>query len=84
MNLLITGGSRGLGRSLVLDGGMGRETATIGASEKMQQFWRQSCPVRREGQFAEIAGLVAYLASKEASFVNRQAISLTGGMDWIP
>lgn len=37
-------------------------------------------PVGRFGQPADIAGLVAFLASDEASFINAQAINIDGGM----
>lgn len=39
-----------------------------------------STPLRREGEAAEVAGLVAYLASDEASFVNGASIDINGGL----
>lgn len=37
-------------------------------------------PVGRFGQPADVAGLVAFLASDDASFINGQAINIDGGM----
>lgn len=37
-------------------------------------------PLRREGQAAEVADLVAYLASQEASFVTGASIDVNGGL----
>jgi 3-oxoacyl-[acyl-carrier protein] reductase len=37
-------------------------------------------PLRREGKAAEVADLVAYLASAEASFINGASIDINGGL----
>lgn len=37
-------------------------------------------PLRREGQASEVADLVAYLASDEASFINGNNIDINGGL----
>jgi len=46
--------------------------------------WRadilQTIPVRRYGRPADVAALVAFLASDEAGFINAQAINIDGGM----
>ncbi|MBE7556173.1 MAG: SDR family oxidoreductase [Anaerolineales bacterium] len=46
--------------------------------------WRveilKTIPVGRYGQPADVAGLAAFLASDEASFINAQAINIDGGM----
>ena len=39
-----------------------------------------STPLRREGSAAEVADLVAYLASDEASFINGNNIDINGGL----
>jgi len=40
----------------------------------------ETIPVSRFGQPADVAGLVAFLASDDASFINGQAINIDGGM----
>jgi NAD(P)-dependent dehydrogenase (short-subunit alcohol dehydrogenase family) len=40
----------------------------------------ETIPVGRYGQPADVAGLVAFLASDEAAFINAQAINIDGGM----
>jgi 3-oxoacyl-[acyl-carrier protein] reductase len=37
-------------------------------------------PMKRAGSAAEVASLVAYLASKEAGYITGQVISIDGGM----
>jgi 3-oxoacyl-[acyl-carrier protein] reductase len=40
----------------------------------------KTIPARRLGQPAELAGLVAFLASERASYITGQAIAVDGGM----
>lgn len=37
-------------------------------------------PLRREGEAREVADLVAYLASSEASFMNGASVDINGGL----
>lgn len=48
--------------------------------EDWREKVRQTIPVRRFGLPAEVAALVAFLASEEAAFINGQAINIDGGM----
>lgn len=48
--------------------------------EKVMESMVNSIPARRPGEPEEVADLVAYLASDEASYVNGQCINITGGL----
>jgi len=48
-------------------------------TEEERQKVLQSIPVRRHGEVEDIAAAVAYLASKEAGFVNGASLDINGG-----
>jgi NAD(P)-dependent dehydrogenase (short-subunit alcohol dehydrogenase family) len=48
--------------------------------EKQQQDYREHCTLRRAGTAAEVAELVAFLASDRAGYINAQAIHVDGGI----
>jgi 2,3-dihydroxy-2,3-dihydro-p-cumate dehydrogenase len=54
------------------------QQATIRAPKALQRFI-DVVPMGRAGEMNEIASMVCYLASKEASFVTGQVISVNGG-----
>lgn len=88
-------GLGGLARALAKEYGPKRITTNVVApgffdtdmtreamSEQLQRFWHEHCPVGRAGRASELASAVLYLASEEASFINGQTLSVTGGLDW--
>ncbi len=47
---------------------------------KVYEGLKRAIPFRRLGQPADVAGIVAFLASDEASFITGQVISVSGGL----
>ena len=62
------------------DTDMTRETM----AQLQKDFWNRFCPLGRMGEPDEVSGVVLFLASDAANFVNGQVISVTGGLDWSP
>lgn len=49
-------------------------------TEEVQQHAMQLIPMQRMGKVDEVASLVKFLCSDEASYITRQVISVNGGM----
>ncbi len=49
-------------------------------TEEIPDFVKEQIPMQRFGQVEEVAGVVAFLCSEEASYITRQVISVNGGM----
>lgn len=49
-------------------------------SDEVLEHTLELIPMRRMGKVDEVAGLVAFLMGKEASYITRQVISVNGGM----
>ncbi|KQO66334.1 hypothetical protein ASF22_20565 [Methylobacterium sp. Leaf87] len=77
-------GSRGITSNVLVLGMLAGGMSLKDASEDNRKTWKSLCPARREGDLGEVFGMVDYLASDAASFVNGQEVFLTGGMNWIP
>lgn len=54
--------------------------AYMGGQEALTEFVRTSIPLGRQASPAEIAGVIAFLVSDDASFVTGQAVLADGGM----
>jgi 3-oxoacyl-[acyl-carrier protein] reductase len=77
-------GRKGITTNVVVPGFFDTDMSRDGMSQSNREFWVQFCPVGRIGELPEVAHVVMFLASKGASFINGQTISVTGGLDWAP
>jgi NAD(P)-dependent dehydrogenase (short-subunit alcohol dehydrogenase family) len=69
---------RGITANAVLPGMVATEKVDAMPGD-IQDRLRDAVPMRRFAEPAEVAGLVAYLASEEAGYVTGQAIGIDGG-----
>jgi 3-oxoacyl-[acyl-carrier protein] reductase len=79
-SLALEGARHGITVNAVLPGFIGTEVVRL-YSPDMQERIHQRNPMKRMGEPDEVASVVSFLASKEASYVNGAAIPVTGGMD---
>jgi NAD(P)-dependent dehydrogenase (short-subunit alcohol dehydrogenase family) len=77
-------GRKGITSNVVVAGFFDTDMTREGMSESNRNFWLQYCPVGRVGTLDEVSRAVLFLASEAASFINGQAIGVTGGLDWAP
>jgi NAD(P)-dependent dehydrogenase (short-subunit alcohol dehydrogenase family) len=77
-------GRKGITSNVVVAGFFDTDMTREGMSESNRNFWLQYCPVGRVGELSEVSKAVLFLASEAASFINGQAIGVTGGLDWAP
>jgi len=77
-------GRKGITTNVVVPGFFETDMTRDGMSESNREFWLQFCPAGRTGDLREVAHAVMFLASAGASFINGQAIPVTGGLDWAP
>jgi len=74
-------GPKGITANVVIPGFFDTEMTRESMTDKFRDFWAAYCPIRRIGNVSEIAGVITFLASPAASYVNGAEISVTGGLD---
>jgi NAD(P)-dependent dehydrogenase (short-subunit alcohol dehydrogenase family) len=77
-------GRKGITSNVVVAGFFDTDMTREGMSESNRSFWLQYCPAGRVGELGDVSKAVLFLASDAASFINGQAIGVTGGLDWAP
>jgi NAD(P)-dependent dehydrogenase (short-subunit alcohol dehydrogenase family) len=77
-------GRKGITSNVVLPGFFETDMTRDGMSDANREFWLRYCPLGRTGAVHEVAGVVLFLASEAAGYVNGQAIAVNGGLDWAP
>jgi NAD(P)-dependent dehydrogenase (short-subunit alcohol dehydrogenase family) len=74
-------GPKGITANVVIPGFFDTEMTREHMTDKFREFWAAYCPVGRIGDVSEIAGVVTFLASEKANYINGAMISVTGGLD---
>jgi len=77
-------GLKGITSNTVVLGMFATDMTKYSLNKQLKRFWIQQCPLKRLGKLDEIPGLILFLCSDDASFINSQVISVTGGLDWTP
>lgn len=79
-SLAIEGGRLGITSNIIAPGVMKSEAAVTLIRPDMLERMEKRTALRRLGETAEIAGLVAFLSSKQAGYITGQVIEVDGGM----
>ncbi len=77
-------GSRGITSNVVSPGFFDTDMTREGMSQGNRDFWLKHCPQKRIARADEMGGIITFLASEKASFINGQVIGVNGGLDWAP
>lgn len=79
-SLALEGASHGITVNAVMPGFIATEAIDLYSPDMKERICKRN-PMKRMGTPDEVAALVCFLASKEASYLNGAAIPVTGGMD---
>jgi NAD(P)-dependent dehydrogenase (short-subunit alcohol dehydrogenase family) len=77
-------GRRGVTANVVVPGVFDTDMSREGLSVTNKEFWIKYCPLGRMGRLDEVSKVITFLVSDGAAFINGQAISVDGGLDWAP
>lgn len=77
-------GSKGITANIVTVGYVQTDMTGDHLAEKLHKVWLDYCPMGRIGTAEEIAGMVHYLTTKNAGFINGEVIRVAGGLTYIP
>ncbi len=77
-------GIKGITSNVVTVGYVQTDMTGDHLAERLHQVWMDYCPMRRIGKAEEIAGMVHYLTTENAGFINGEVIRVAGGLTYIP
>ena len=77
-------GQKGITANIVVVGYVQTTMTDDGMTQMLKDVWTQYCPMKRIGTAAEIAGLVHYLTTEPAGFINGEVIHVAGGLTYAP
>lgn len=77
-------GRRGIRCNIVVPGFFETDLTEATMPPSIREFWAAMVPMPggRLGRLDELTGVVLFLASEQASFLNGAVIPVTGGLDW--
>ncbi len=77
-------GRKGITSNVIIPGVFLTDMVKDSLSKSLEEFWLQFCPAARMGEMDELTKMAVFLASSHASFVNGEAIRITGGLTYAP
>lgn len=77
-------GIKGITANIVTVGYVQTDMTGDHLAEQLHEVWMEYCPMKRIGTGEEIAGMVYYLTTEDAGFINGEVIRVAGGLTYIP
>ena len=77
-------GSKGITANIVAVGYVETDMTKGHLAQKLHEIWMQYCPMKRVGTAEEISGLVHYLTTENAGFINGEVVHVSGGLTYAP
>jgi len=75
---------KGITSNVVTVGYVPTELTDQHFAKELEKVWMSYCPMRRAGTPEEIAGMVYYLTTPEAAFINGENVRVSGGLTYAP
>ena len=77
-------GPKNITSNVVAPGYIETEMTESSNNPKLREHWLKNCPLRRTGSAEDVANIVTFLASEEASFINGEVIHVSGALNYVP
>jgi 3-oxoacyl-[acyl-carrier protein] reductase len=77
-------GSKGITCNIVAVGYVETDMTEDHLAQQLHDIWMKYCPMKRIGTAEEIAGMVHYLTTDAAGFINGESIHVSGGLTYAP
>lgn len=77
-------GAKNITSNIVTVGFVETDMTTDHLAEELRKIWVTYCPMKRAGSADEIAGMVHFLTTEEANFINGENIHISGGLTYVP
>ncbi len=76
--------SKGITANVVTVGYVQTDMTNDNMAKELHEFWIKHCPMHEVSKPEDIAGLVYFLCTKEANFINGEVICVSGGLTYAP